>query len=75
MANRAGNPVKTVSEHGGIIPPWSAPGVVADFNARNHCTNLELAVSSGRELSLIILSALGVTIPSFCLQLPLSNPH
>jgi hypothetical protein len=27
MANCAGNPVKTVSE----------PGVVADFNARNHC--------------------------------------
>jgi hypothetical protein len=41
QANRAGNPVKTVSE----------PGVVDDFNVRNHCTNyLEPAVSSGREL-------------------------
>jgi hypothetical protein len=42
MANRrAGNPVKTISE----------PGVVADFNAQNHCTNyLEPVVSSRREL-------------------------
>jgi hypothetical protein len=65
MANRAENPIKTASE----------PGVVADFNVRNHRTNyLEPAVSSGRELSLIILSALGVTIPWFCLQSPLSNP-
>jgi hypothetical protein len=41
VANRAGNPIKTVSE----------PGVVADFNARNHCTNylnMEPAVSSRR---------------------------
>jgi hypothetical protein len=66
MANRAGNPIKTVSE----------PGVVADFNARNHCIiYLEPAVSSGHELSRIILSALGVTIPWYCLQSPLSNPH
>jgi hypothetical protein len=35
MANHAGHPVKSVSE----------PGVVADFNVRNHCTNhLEPAV-------------------------------
>jgi hypothetical protein len=32
MANRAGNPIKTVSE----------PGVVADFNVRNHPNYLEL---------------------------------
>jgi hypothetical protein len=39
----ASNPVKTVSE----------PGVVADFNARSHCSNyLEPAGSSGRELLL-----------------------